>query len=379
MMRVCFVSHTAGRGGAELALLELLEGLIAQGVDCKVLVPKKGPLLAALDRLHVEWKIIGYPRWIAGVRHRGMLPRVARTAKAILFAIPMAHAIKKWKCDVVLSNTVAIGAGAFAARLAFRPHVWHLHEFGFRDPNLMFDLGGRRTMLLMDRLSDVFIVNSNAVFEDYARYISRQKMRIIYQSVTLHDEMGASGQLQPPTSERFRCVIVGSLHMAKGQDEAVRAMAELVLRGVNVELLFVGDDCTRFGETLHKQVIEFNLKDRVIFIGHVENPAQFIRAADVVLVCSRWEAFGRATVEAMLAGKPVIGNANSGGTTELIQDYETGLLYERNYLELADKIQYLYEKPQERLRLGTAARIWASDRFTQERYANEVLELLVKY
>ena len=48
--------------------------------------------------------------------------------------------------------------------------------------------------------------------------------------------------------------------------------------------------------------------------------------ADVILVCSQWEAFGRITVEAMLTGKAVIASAN-GGTTELIKDGENGLLY----------------------------------------------------
>ena len=34
-MRVCFISHSAGRYGAELALLELLQGLVKLGVRCE--------------------------------------------------------------------------------------------------------------------------------------------------------------------------------------------------------------------------------------------------------------------------------------------------------------------------------------------------------
>ena len=45
---------------------------------------------------------------------------------------------------------------------------------------------------------------------------------------------------------------------------------------------------------------------------------------------------------------------------------------------LADKIQYLHENPEESLKLGAAARIWATDRFTQERYAKEIFDLLRK-
>ena len=377
-MRVCFVSHTAGKGGAEFALLELLQGLVAEGVDCTVLVPRKGPLLSALDQLQIEWKIVGYPFWVAGARRRWMSGRILRTVRTLLLAVPMARCIAKWQCDLVCSNTMTIGAGALAARLAKRPHVWHLHEFGYRDPNLLFDLGERRTARLMDRLSAIFIANSHAVVKHYGRYINRERIKVVYQAVTLRDETENSPGNHPTTDKSsFTCIIVGSLHIAKGQDEAIRALAEVVCRGIDMELLFVGAGNKRFRKVLVQQVRDTGLEQRVKFIGYVENPLPYIRMADVVLVCSRWEAFGRATVEAMLLGKPIIATANSGGTAELIHDGETGLLYEAgNHVELADKIQYLYQRREEGARLGTAARVWAAGRFTQQRYAREVLNLL---
>ena len=188
-MRVCFVSHSADRYGAELALLELLQGLVAEGVDCKVLVPKKGLMLAALDHLQIEWKIIGYPFWAAGPRRQWMPGRILRTVRTLLLAVPMARIITRWQCDLVCTNTMIVGAGALAAWLAKRPHVWHLHEFGYRDPDLLFDLGERRTAHLMGKLSAIFIANSYAVAKHYARYINQDRIKVIYQAVTLRDEI----------------------------------------------------------------------------------------------------------------------------------------------------------------------------------------------
>jgi glycosyltransferase involved in cell wall biosynthesis len=371
------VSHTADKYGAEFALLELLQGLVAEGVDCKVLVPKKGPLLSALDQLQIEWKIIGYPFWVAGARRRWMSGRILRTVRTLLLAIPMARCIAQWQCDLVCSNTMTIGAGALAAQLAKRPHVWHLHEFGYRDPNLLFDLGERRTAHLMDRLSAIFIANSHAVVKHYGRYINQERIKVVYQAVTLRDETESSPNNCATDKPCFTCVIVGSLHIAKGQDEAIRALAEVVRRGVDMELLFVGAGSKRFRKVLVQQVRDTGLEQRVKFIGYAENPLPYIRMADVVLICSRWEAFGRATVEAMLLGKPIIATANSGGTAELIHDGETGLLYEAgNHVELADKIQHLYQSPEEGARLGAAAHVWAAGRFTQQRYAREVIDVL---
>jgi len=372
-MRVCFVSHSAGKYGAELALLELLSGLTELGVDCKVLVPERGPLLVALDRLHIEWQVIGYPHWISDPRRRGVFRLIKRTFRTLFWIIPVVRTIATWRCDVVYTNTAIVSVGALAAWLVRRPHVWHLHELGFCRERL-FNLGEYAPRLI-GHFSASVIVASHAVGSEYARYISPRKLRVIYQAVTL-PEGNESSPDRIDDKQRFRCAIVGSLHALKGQHESIFALAELMHRGIDVKLLIVGTGDHRFRDSLEQHVKYHGLEEQVIFHGYAENPLPLIHAADVILMCSRFEAFGRVTVEAMLAGKPVIGAA-SGGTAELIQDGKTGLLYEPgNYKELAMKIQYLFENPVERLKLGTAARIWATDRFTQKRYAKEVHDLL---
>jgi glycosyltransferase involved in cell wall biosynthesis len=286
-MRVCFISHSAGRYGAELALLELLPGLIKLGVDCKVLVPEKGPLLEALDQLHIEWRVIDYPVWMS--RPRSLPYCIARTLKSLVMAVRIAQVIARWKCDVVYTNTVVVGAGAFAAWLARKPHVWHFHESGYRNPSQKFDLGERRVMRLMDYLSVAIIVNSHSVEDDCTRCINSTKMRVIYQSVTLHEADNPDDFIK--ANQCFQCVIIGSLHALKGQDEAINALAEVVRRGINARLLIVGDGEKRFLATLHQQVRDLGLERRVKFHGYAVDPMPLIRAADVTLVCSRWEAF----------------------------------------------------------------------------------------
>jgi len=371
-MRICFVSHSAGQYGSELALLELLQGLIKLGASCLVLVPKKGPLLIELDRLYIEWRIIRYPYWLS--RPRWASYRLARTMISLVRSVWVVRTIAQWHCDVVYTNTSSISVGALAAWLVRKPHVWHLHESGWHI-GLEYDLGERWTARLVDRFSALIIVVSRSLKNHYSRYIKPDKMHLIYQSVTLRSEIEKTHNLNRD-KQFLQCVIVASLQRYKGQEEAISALSEVIRRGINVHLLVVGDGKKCFQVSLRQQVADHGLEKHVEFVGYVENPMLYIRGADIVLVCSYCESFGRVTVEAMLAGRPVIGTA-SGGTAELIQDRVTGLLYNPgNHGELADKIQYLYENPEERLRLGAAARIWAADRFTQERYAKEVFYLL---
>jgi len=377
LMRVCFVSHTAARNGAELALLELLQGLHRLGVQCLVFVPKKGPLLEELDRLNIEWRLVSYPWWWK-LRGKSLPRRVFRTLHGAAAAVRIAIVLRRWHCDVVLTNTVAVAAGAVAAWLARKPHVWHLHESAYRDTRITFDLGNRLSASLIEGLSACIVPVSSAVASDYSRYIKRDRMRVIYQSVTLRAEIEEAPD-RNLGSTRFLCCMVGSIQPLKGQDEAIKALSELVRRGVDAHLLIVGDGNRSFTASLNEQVRDYGLERRVTFTGYVKEPMRFMRIADVTLLCSAWEAFGRVIVETMLAGKPVIATANSGGTAELIEEGKTGLLYERgNYIELADKIQYLYENPEVRSKLGQAGFTWVVGRFTQERYASEMLDLFTE-
>ena len=139
------------------------------------------------------------------------------------------------------------------------------------------------------------------------------------------------------------------------------------------KLLIVGDGSKRFQAALHQQVEDYGLTRQVKFVGYLENPMRIICRADVILMCSHWE-LGRATVEAMLAGKPVIGTANSGGTEELIQDGKMGLLYKAgNHDGLLTRYSFYMKTLQKNRSWVSPPPPLGSGRFTQERYAKETL------
>ena len=119
-----------------------------------------------------------------------------------------------------------------------------------------------------------------------------------------------------------------------------------------------------------------DLTDRVHMLGHSDNPMPLMNTVDVVLMCSRREAFGRVTVESMKLGKPVIGT-RSGGTPEIVQEGETGFLYTPgDAQELAAKIGHLYANRAVRDSMGAKARLCARERFNQQKYGTDVENIL---
>ena len=81
-------------------------------------------------------------------------------------------------------------------------------------------------------------------------------------------------------------------------------------------------------------------------------------------------------VEAMKAGKPVIGS-RSGGTVEQIADGFNGLFYKpRDCKELATKIKHLHDHPNLAQKMGKNGLHLALEFFNHERYRKEIAKIL---
>ena len=104
-------------------------------------------------------------------------------------------------------------------------------------------------------------------------------------------------------------------------------------------VFFLGKGNEKIENELLNLINKKKLDKYISLVGYQKNIVNWLENIDIVLTCSKAEAFGRTTVEAMLAGCLVIG-ARSAGTLELIQDNETGLLYQEGSADdLAGKIE----------------------------------------
>lgn len=113
------------------------------------------------------------------------------------------------------------------------------------------------------------------------------------------------------------------------------------------------------------------------FLGKRADTADLLRSATIAAVPSVWaEAFGLTVVEAMAAGIPVVAS-EIGGIPELIEPGETGLLVSPNApVALANAIRALLADPSLRARLGAGGREAARVRFSLERVADDIANLI---
>ncbi len=372
-MKVALVSHTATIGGAELVLLELAGGLADRGVTVDVILPARGSLGQRLEgagartwSLAYDWWVSPAWSWEAGVR------RIYHNVAGVWSTVSL---LRRLAPDIVVTNTLAIPTAAVAAKTLRIPHIWYLHEFGEKDHGLRFDLGFETSVRLINWLSARIIVNSHALFDEFAQSIPARKLRVVYCAA---DVSTAPGDI-PCTQDRpFRVVLVGNMTPSKGQEDAIRAVGLLRKRGREVRLALVGHCSRQDLLRLRELAVCVSADDVIDFIDFTEDRDRYFIQSHAALMCSRSEAFGRVTVEAMKFGLPVIG-ANSGGTRELIRDGWNGLLYPPgDPAALAERIDRLYGDQALRARLGGNGRAWAQRTFSIARHTEGVMKVLAE-
>jgi glycosyltransferase involved in cell wall biosynthesis len=130
------------------------------------------------------------------------------------------------------------------------------------------------------------------------------------------DRAEARTRLGQAGERRLLLGVVAQLSPWKGQDTAIEALSLLCREGLDAHLLLVGSakfvaSSTRFDNEdyvarLRELVAAAGLEDRVSWLGEREDVAQIVRALDVLLLPSWEEPFGRALIEAMALGVPVV-------------------------------------------------------------------------
>lgn len=378
-MRVMFISHASDLYGAPKSLLDLIDGLLLKRVQCSMVLPGKGPLIEELRKRNIKFYVIPFRNWIA-VHKTRLQKLIARNSLSLIGSMRIALKALSWKADILYTNSSVIYVGALAARLARKPHVWHVREFGEEDFGFFFQLGNAWSMRTIGRLSIRVLTVSEALKRKYRKHIPGDKLLAIHDAVAIPSHYAdAWKERAKPDKRRIPVLtIVGRLQQSKGQMQAVLAVAHLIKHGLEVKLKIVGDGRPKYIEELRQAIAENGLDDYVELTGHMSDPIRVMNASDAVLVCSHSEAFGRVTIESMLSGTPVIG-ARSGATPELIREGINGLLYESgNHIDLAERIRYLLEHPKQAAMMGAAGCRWASAEFTAEKYAASVYSVLLE-
>ncbi|MGA9659912.1 MAG: glycosyltransferase [Asticcacaulis sp.] len=158
--------------------------------------------------------------------------------------------------------------------------------------------------------------------------------------------------------------LLGRLHVNKGFDVMIRALAILRAGGADVRLNIAGDGPLK--AELIQLTQALGLTDHIAFCGWAAQPADFLQGLDLFILPSRIEPFGLVVTESMAAGVPVIAT-HIDGPAEILQGGAFGILCTPNDPQaLANAIRSAMLDWAGTLSVAKAAQAYALSRFSPE-------------
>lgn len=174
------------------------------------------------------------------------------------------------------------------------------------------------------------------------------------------------------SSEREDYVVfIGRLSKEKGLFTLLNAWRDLR----NIPLIIIGTG--PLYQQLYEMIENENL-DNIKMVGQLANAdaIEIIkRARFLVFPTELYETFGRVIVEAYCAGLPVVAS-RIGAVAELVRDSETGLQFTPgDAAELAAKVRWLWNHPEESKHIGRNARKDYEQKYTPERNYQMLMDI----
>ena len=148
-----------------------------------------------------------------------------------------------------------------------------------------------------------------------------EKVEVVHYGLDDLPAPWGANEPDPVEADAQVLLAISRLEPQKGLDVAVRALPRIRASHPKAVLVVLGEGPQR----AELSALARELEVPVHLLGRVPDVATWLRRAELLVHPARWEGFGLALLEAMLASKPVVAT-NVSSIPEIVSDGETGLL-----------------------------------------------------
>ncbi|MEA3428772.1 MAG: glycosyltransferase [Thermodesulfobacteriota bacterium] len=348
-MNVLQVTKGAVMRGIERHTLTLLEGFKDRPVNMSLAVFTEGPLSAAARKLGVDV-------YVVQKRYRGdiaPLLKLIRLIKTKQIDIVHTHLISGNLYGRLAGKATRVKGVVstihYSDKQALGPFSLPLMEdlffkldisMAFLSDRIVTPSAGLKHLLIKQGIKEDKIVSiHNAVNLDHLQ-ISEEDIRTCRQRLGFPLDVKLVG-------------MVGRLVPVKNFGLFLKAARRVIDSGIRAKFILIGNGPLR--SELQKMVVKLCLTEQVIFMGFREDVFQVVSILDLFVLCSNWETFPLAIIEAMALKRPVIAT-KVGGVPEIIDHMVNGWFCPPgDEVSLANSIIHLLGDEEKAIELGNRA------------------------
>lgn len=367
------IESSSELGGAELSLLPVIGGL-AESREVIALLPGHGPLedmIRAAGGVVSPGLQIG-PALRRASRQYGSESPARMAGEAILQQATLTGTLAKLKPALVYCNGFrAQLAGTLPGVLVQAPVAWHVRDF-------VPQRGAGRVWSQLARRTTLVIANSSATASQPALAHHSHHPVVIWNGIDL-------GSFCQRAVEPTQPVIgmVGHLTPWKGHSRFLRVLDAVRKEIGNVEGRIAGGpiyethDHNEYEGVLNAELRSLDLATRctIDHINAADMPGWLSKLSVLVHCPDRPEPFGRAFVEAMAVGVPIV-SASGDGSHEILDGVAITLPL-RDEAAIVSSVVQLLRDPVRRQKLAALGRARAEERFDVRDYVGKVCGYLL--
>jgi glycosyltransferase involved in cell wall biosynthesis len=355
-VKALFVLPNLAAGGVERQWSILVPGLRRRSIDARVLALDEG------GPLELPLREQGVPVEVLKMRHRADLARLMRSRLARDF-VP----------DVVVSQGVsALCFGELIAALRRAPHV-HTDHWPVGLP-----LSPRREAIvrLLARRIDWLVAVSPAQTEAWLRRrVPNERIVVIANGVETPRVSASKAELRDELGvpdDAVLALLVATLRPEKRVADFVRAVVSARTSNRNLIGMIVGDGPERAAVEAAASG-----EPAIHFLGHRNDVPSLMKAADIFVLTSEYEALPMAILEALAAGLPVVTTSAGDVSSIVIHGVNGWLVPPSDTRAIASRLVELAAEPDARAAMGAAGRALHRSRWDAEEMIDRYAQLLV--
>jgi glycosyltransferase involved in cell wall biosynthesis len=344
--------------GVTTYFVNVLPALVDSGVDLTAcFLREPHPAAQALQKRGIEPIFLSANRWNPHVVSR-------------VTAIARSHGCRIVHAAGIKGSLV----GRIVARLTRAEVLVHVHDMLYPTPLV------RGLNYLFSRPADLGLCVSRAVQDVVVDgyYVHRDRARVIHNGISIEHIRNVA----PDARLRVRQVLgispeipviamVARMHPVKGHRAMIHIMSLIAKARPDAMLLLAGDGPER--AACEAMTAERGLQANVHFLGQRNDVPELLAASDVVVMPSQSEGLPLAAIEALAAGRPVVG-FDVGGMRDVVTDGSDGRVVKAADADAfaAAVIELLRDRAALTI-LGQRASV-AAERFSLDNHVQRLLE-----
>ena len=242
--------------------------------------------------------------------------------------------IKKYNPDIVYAHSSKAGAITRVADIGLKNHcIYNPHGWAF---NMRCSAKKKAMYTAIEKIAapfcDKIICISDAEKQSALdkKICKEDKLQVIFNGVDIeayeNEVHGAVKRkdLNIP-EDAFVVGMVGRISPQKAPDVFVKMAKQVKDEVPNAHFIIVGNGNQE--DEIRKYAEDNDFSNSLHITGWVDNPMSYVELFDVACLLSRWEGFGLALPEYMMAGKPIVAS-RVDAIPNIIRNGENGLLVE---------------------------------------------------